>query len=56
MFKLFNDVRRQLLPKIEEAESHNLNFEWKCPDYKDVLIASNIEFNILRLLHIQKNS
>lgn len=42
MFKLFNDVRRVLLPKVEEADSHNLSFEWKCQDYKDVLFIFNI--------------
>jgi len=37
MFKLFHEMRRNVIPRIEEAENFKLEFEWKNNDYKDVL-------------------
>jgi len=42
MYRLFSEIRKQILPRVEEAENYNLSFEWKCNDFKDV---SRICFN-----------
>jgi len=36
MYKLFFDIRKQIIPRLEETDSYKLDFEWKSSDYKEV--------------------
>lgn len=36
MYKLFFDIRKQIIPRLEETDSYKLDFEWKNCDYKEV--------------------
>lgn len=40
MYKLFLEMRRNVIPRIEEAENFKLEFEWRNNDYKDIMAAS----------------
>mgnify|MGYP003577948559 CR=1 FL=1 len=43
MYKLFLEMRRNVIPRIEEAENFKLEFEWKNNDYKDVFFIYGVK-------------
>ena len=36
MFRLFCEIRRQIVARIEEAENFRFNFDWRDDNYREV--------------------
>lgn len=36
LFKLFSELKKPIIQKLEVADKKNFTFEWKTPDYDEV--------------------